>query len=138
MLCPICFEETNDVFETKCCKNKQHKSCLKEWVVTGNAKCPLCRGDMDFKYTVYLSKVPGRSGPLFQVAEAEYLRRYPHVALVNYNNVKIYVTHHNIHETREQAELKAAENRRRFYAVYASLHHASHLTRMFVSSNANI
>lgn len=138
MLCPICFEETDDEFETKCCKNKQHISCLKEWVVTSNARCPLCRGDMEFKYTVYLSKVPGRSGPLFHVSEAEYLRRFPNVALVNYQNVKIYVTHQNVHETREQAELKAAENRRRFYAVFASLHHAFNVTREHVSSNANI
>ena len=138
MLCPICCDETDDLYETKCCKNQQHKSCLKEWVITSDARCPLCRGDTGFKYTVYLSKVPGRSGPLFHVSEAEYLRRFHAVALVNYQNVKIYVTHQNVHDTREQAELKAAENRRRFYAVFASLHHAFHVTREYVSSNANI
>lgn len=43
--CPICFEDLMNADRKQCRKCKQifHESCIKTWLQTGKASCPLCR-----------------------------------------------------------------------------------------------
>lgn len=43
--CPICFDDLMKADRKQCRKCKQvfHESCIKTWLQTGKASCPLCR-----------------------------------------------------------------------------------------------
>lgn len=43
--CPICFDDLMTADSKRCrkCKQMFHESCIKTWLQTGKASCPLCR-----------------------------------------------------------------------------------------------
>jgi hypothetical protein len=46
--CPICMDEGHEMHSKtmKCCSNKIHINCHKQWYNKGNKKCAICRADL--------------------------------------------------------------------------------------------